>query len=142
MSAADDQSTTAAPNWHRLVLIACCIHSAVWSMFIMAMPELSAKVYGFSETPHEIHLWQGAGLFIGLLAFGYALAARDPAQHWGLVLIGLLAKTLGAIGMTTAVCRSQVSPNVLWLLPMNDIIWWYPFWKIVQFHRQQRHARN
>jgi hypothetical protein len=41
-------------------------------------------------------------------------------------------KFLGAIGMTVAVFRGQVSANVLWLLPLNDVIWWWPFWLIVR----------
>ncbi len=81
--------------------------------------------------PRDIHLWKGTGLFIGLLAVGYGLASQNPRQHWGIVLIGLLAKFLGAIGMTVAVFRGQVSANVLWLLPLNDVIWWWPFWLIV-----------
>lgn len=123
-------------KWQRMVLLAACIHSGAWSLFIMAMPESSSKVYGFASPPQDIHLWQGTGLFIGLLAIGYAMAAANPRQHWGIVLIGLLAKVLGAIGMTSAVVRHQISPNVLWLLPFDDVIWWLPFWLIVRDHWQ------
>lgn len=120
------------PRWHIWVLIASCVHSGVWGLFIIAMPVKAADVYGFAETPHELHLWQGTGLFISLLALGYWLAARNPLQHWGLVLIGLLAKLFGAIGMTQAAFFGQVSPNVLWLIPTNDIIWWIPFALIIR----------
>jgi len=120
------------PRWQRTVLLAACIHCSVWSLFIMGLPELSSKVYGFAEPPQDVHLWQGTGLFIGLLAVGYGMAAGNPRQHWGIVLIGLLAKVLGAIGMTVAVVRGQVSANVLWLLPIDDVIWWWPFWRIVR----------
>ncbi len=123
-----------SPRWQRLVLNAACAHCAVWAVFIMVFPELSSRVYGFATVPHELHLWQGTGLFIGLLAVGYGMAAKNPQQHWGIVLIGLLAKVLGAIGMATAVVRGQVSPNVLWLLPINDVIWYWPFWRIVRHH--------
>jgi hypothetical protein len=104
----------------------------LWGTFIMAFPALSARVYGFAELPREIHLWQGAGLFIALLGIGYALAASDPRQHWGIVLIGLLAKVFGAAGMCWSVFSGQVSSQVLWLLPFNDVIWLWPFWRIVQ----------
>lgn len=115
-----------------MVLQAACVHCCLWSLFIIVLPELSGTVYGFAKPPEDVHLWQGTGLFIGLLAVGYGMAARDPRQHWGIVLIGLLAKIFGAIGMTAAVIRSQVSPNVLWLLPVNDVIWWLPLWRIVR----------
>ena len=69
----------------------------------------------------------------------YFMAARDPAQHWGLVFIGLLAKVMGAGGMTYAVFDGQVSSRVLWLLPINDVIWWLPFWII--FRHGMQHSR-
>ena len=119
------------PRWHIWVLVASCVHSAVWGLFIMAAPAASARVYGFAKTPLDVHLWQGTGFFICLLAFGYALAAWNPRQHWGLVLFGLIAKTAGAAGMARAVWLGQVSPNVLKLLPINDVIWWAPFALIV-----------
>ncbi len=97
----------------------------------MALPALSARVYGFAETPHDVHLWQGTGLFITLLGVGYGLASSDPRQHWGIVLIGLLAKVFGAAGMCRAAFSGQVSVHVLWLLPVNDALWWWPFWRIV-----------
>lgn len=119
-------------RWQRLVLWSAFIHSAAWGIFIIALPAFSAKVYGFSRPPTDVHLWQGTGLFILLLGIGYAIAARDPARHWSVVLIGLLAKTLGSIGMCGAVLQDQVSSRVLWLLPVNDLIWLIPFAFIVR----------
>ena len=125
------------PGWHGPVLWAYAFHSGIWGLFIMALPAASSRVYGFDRVPHDLHLWQGTSLFITLLAIGYALAARNVSQHWGLVLIGLLAKFFGAIGMTYAVFRGDVSSNVLWLLPVNDVIWWWPLWRIVQTGRNR-----
>lgn len=133
-----DTTPNISARWQTIVLKLACAHCAVWSLFIMALPELSAKTYGFAKTPQELHLWQGTGLFIGLLSIGYGMAASNPKQHWGLVLIGLLAKIFGAIGMMVAVYRGQVSPNVLWLLPINDAIWCWPFWRIVSDNWRSR----
>ena len=126
------KSSSSAPRWQRIVLKAACLHCVLWGIFIMALPASSAEVYGFSETPHDLHLWQGTGLFITLLGVGYGLASTDARQHWGIVLIGLLAKVLGAAGMCWSVLSGQVSSHVLWLLPFNDVIWFWPFWRIVQ----------
>lgn len=129
------------PGWHRYVLLASAAHSGIWGALIIAMPIAASKVYGFDKAPTDLHLWQGTGLFICLLAFGYWLAAANTVQHWGLVLVGLLAKVLGAIGMTYAAVSGQVSLDVLWLLPVNDVIWWFPFAVIVQHAlRQSRHS--
>lgn len=119
-------------SWQTRVLIAACLHSGLWGAFIMLMPRQSSIVYGFANVPREVHLWQGAGLFIFLLAIGFGMAARDLRQHWGIVVIGLLAKVLGMVGMASAVWRGQVAVKVLWLLPFNDLIWIWPFFRIVQ----------
>ena len=124
--------SAALPGWVRPVLVASAIHSGLWGCFIILLPATSAEVYGFAEPLHDLHLWQGAGLFIFLLAVGYSLAAIDPFHHWGLVLLGLLAKTLGAAGMCGAVWQGQVEAQVLWLLPVNDVLWWWPFWRILR----------
>ena len=75
------------PRWQRIVLIASGIHSGIWAAFIIALPAFSAQVYGFARTPHELHLWQGTGLFIGLLAIGYVMGAENPRQHLSLIHI-------------------------------------------------------
>ncbi|APZ94353.1 hypothetical protein Fuma_03985 [Fuerstiella marisgermanici] len=124
-------------SWRRRVLIAASLHSGLWGVFIMGMPRQSSIVYGFATVPQEVHLWQGAGLFIFLLAIGFGMAAFDERQHWGIVFIGLLAKVFGMAGMASAVFRGQVAAQVLWLLPFNDLIWIWPFFRIVQHGMKQ-----
>lgn len=128
------------PNWHRYVLWASFLHSGIWGLFILALPARASLVYGFAEVPTDLHLWKGTGLFITLLAAGYAMAAKNPRQHWGIVAIALAAKVFGAFGMTFSAMVGDVSTDVLWLIPMNDIIWWWPFWKIVTFRDTVPHS--
>lgn len=141
MSCSANEPHAETPRWHTNVLIASAIHSGVWGVFIIVWPATSAVVYGFADPPVEEHLWQGTGLFISLLAIGYGIAAADPWRHWSVVLTGLLAKVFGAAGMCLAVARQQVSPDVLWLLPFNDVIWWWPFWRIVRTAATSKNGR-
>ncbi|MEZ6126094.1 MAG: hypothetical protein R3C49_23445 [Planctomycetaceae bacterium] len=124
---ADDLAIQTQPRWHRTVLLAAAVHSLAWGAFIIALPELSAKVYGFGRPVTELSLWQGTGLFIVLLCVGYAIASTDSVQHWAVVLIGLLAKILGPVGLFWSVITSQLPPTVLYLAPLNDVLWWFPF---------------
>ena len=48
-----------------------------------------------------------------------------------MVLIGLLAKVLGPVGMLWSVLTGQVSSDVLRLIPLHDLLWWIPFTMIV-----------
>ena len=126
----DSSKPTNAP-WMTWTLSAGGIHSILWGAAIILFPAPAARVYGLAQTPHDLFLWQGTGLVIVLFGTGYLIAASNPLQHWAVVLVGLLAKALGPVGMTMAVVRGEVSANVLWLLPVNDLIWWLPFGVIV-----------
>jgi len=118
-------------RWLPVSLLLAGVHSIVWGCAIILLPGPAAQAYGLAETPHDLFLWQGTGLVIVLFGLGYLIAATNPERHWAVVFIGLTAKVLGPIGMLVAVLRGEVSSDVLWLLPVNDIVWWLPFAMIV-----------
>ncbi len=118
-------------RWLSVALILGGVHSVVWGCFIILLPYAAAAAYGLAEPPHDLFLWQGTGLVILLFGTGYLIAALNPLQHWVAVLIALLAKVLGPAGLLVAVLRGEVSADVLWLLPVNDLIWWGPFTIVV-----------
>jgi len=119
------------PRWARICLLAASLQCLVWGPFIIFAPAAAASAYGFSKAPEDEFLWQGMGLVILLYGLGYSVAAVDPYRHYAVVLVGLLAKILGPVGMAWAVTQGQVSAGVLLLIPIHDIIWWWPFAVIV-----------
>ncbi len=119
------------PGWARICLLAAALQCLVWGPFIILAPAAAGTAYGFSRPLDDVFLWQGLGLVIFLYGLGYAVAAFDPYRHYAVVLVGLLAKILGPVGMVWAVGQGQVSANVLWLIPVHDVIWWWPFAVIV-----------
>ena len=124
-------SAPSNPRWLSVSLGLSSVHSILWGLFIIVMPLTASRVYGFDTPPRDTFLWQGVGLVIILFGIGYAIAALDPFRHWAVVLIGLLAKVIGPMGMIIAVARDEVSSGVLRLLPVNDVMWWIPFAVIV-----------
>ncbi len=91
------------------------------------LPASAAATYGFDNPVTDVHLWQGTGLAILLFGAGYGIASTSPRQHWAVIVTGLAGKILGPVGMMWAVSQGDVSSRVLWLLPLNDVIWWLPF---------------
>lgn len=114
-------------RWHGITLLGAGLQCLVWGVFIILWPAKSSLVYGFARPPVELFLWQGTGLVIVLFGIGYVIASTNPLQHWLIVLIGLLGKSLGPIGMAWSVYHGHVSPEVLYLIPINDLIWLIPF---------------
>ena len=115
------------PRWQRVALLVASLQCLIWGIFILTLPERSSLAYGFDKVPAELFLWQGTGLVIFLFGVGYGIAATNPRQHWAVILIGLMAKFMGPIGMLWSVLQGQVSRQVLYLIPLNDVVWWLPF---------------
>ena len=119
-------------NWPKHLLRAAAIHCSAWGLFIIALPTMSATVYGFDRPLTDVFLWKGSGLILLLFGLGYGIASRDPLRHWAMVFVGLVAKVLGPIGMALSVWTGEVSPRVLILIPFNDILWWIPMALIIK----------
>ncbi len=115
------------PRWERIAVLVAGLQCLIWGVFIIGWPERSSLAYGFAQPPEELFLWQGTGLVIVLFGIGYAIASKNPSQHWVIILIGLLSKSLGPIGMAWSVNQGDVSSRVLYLIPINDLIWLIPF---------------
>lgn len=126
-SAAHGQPNTTSLRWQRVTLLVAGLQCLIWGVFIVLWPTRSSLAYGFAQPPMELFLWQGTGLVIVLFGIGYVIAATNPLQHWVIVLLGLLGKSLGPIGMTWSVYHGDVSRKVLYLIPINDLIWLIPF---------------
>ena len=134
-----DLPQAVTPRWHRIVLLVAGLQCLFWGLFIIACPERSSYAYGFAEPPEELFLWQGMGLVIVLFGMGYLIASANPVQHWVVILIGLLSKFFGPIGIVWSVNQGSVSRNVLHLLPINDLIWLIPFgFILVQVYKLQQ----
>ena len=128
----------AAPRWQCIALAIAGVQCLIWGVAIIFWPAKSALAYGFAKPPTELFLWQGTGLVIVLFGIGYVIASTNPLQHWLIVLIGFLEKSLGPIGMSWSAYHGQVSPKVLYLIPFNDLIWLIPFGLILQRVRSLR----
>lgn len=114
-----------------ILRLAAC-HCLLWGAFVILDPDRSAVVYGLQGELTDVFLWQGTGLVIALLGVGYAIASFDPRRHYAVVLVGLLAKTLGPMGLLWSVWQGALPSDVLVLLPWNDLIWLLPFAWIVR----------
>ena len=114
-----------------IILSLAAVHCLLWGVYIIALPENSFRVYGFADELQHPLLWRGSGLTICLFGLGYALARTDPVRHYGLVLIGLLGKVLGAVGLLWGwVSGVLLWQTLIWVL-VNDVIWVIPLSLIV-----------
>lgn len=127
--ASDTPRPTLTPAWMRRWLVAAGAYNVVWGGAMVLAPIWTLKAFGVSPSNTELwpQLWACIGMIVGVYGLGYVIAARDPARHWPIVLVGLLGKLLGPIGFVDAAMRGQLPWSMGATILTNDLLWWIPF---------------
>lgn len=121
-----DRAPTNAPRWIRWWLFGAGAYNIVWGAWVVLFPNALFDWTGV-ERPNHPELWQCIGMIVGVYGIGYAIAARDSRRHWPIVLVGLLGKVLGPIGMATALVQGRFPLAFGVTCLTNDLVWWIPF---------------
>jgi small multidrug resistance pump len=105
---------------------AAALYNLVWGGVTILFPRLFFELVGMPPLNYAA-LWQVVGMFVLVFAPAYWWAARRPARHRHMILIGLLGKLLGPLGFLWSVSTGQL-PLVFGLTILtNDLIWWPAF---------------
>lgn len=128
------------PTWMRRVLLAAGAYNILWGAIAVVFPHAMFDGLGMAR-PNYPQFWQCIGMIVGVYGVGYAIAATDPARHWPVVLVGLLGKVLGPIGMAQALWTGALPGAFALNCLFNDLIWWIPFALILR-HAWRRHVEE
>lgn len=110
----------------RKVLLAAGLYHLLFAVWAICWPHLWFDWTGMEPLNHPV-LWQGFGIVIGVLGIGLLLAAKNPIQHWLLVLCGFAKFTFGGIGFAVALVEGHIALRSVGMMLVNDLIWWGPF---------------
>lgn len=130
-------STARAPRWMTVVLLGAGVYNLAWGAFVVLFPLVPFRWAGM-EIPRYPELWQCIGMIVGVYGAGYLAAARDPARHWPIVLVGFLGKIFGPIGFAMSIAKGTLPMRFGWTILTNDLIWWVPFAAILVYAWRQR----
>lgn len=130
----------ATPKWMRRVLIAAGIYNLLWGAVVVLAPSWTANLAGFDPAPRYPELWQCIGMIVGVYGVGYWIAAYNPVRHWPIVLVGLLGKVFGPIGLVISLVRGTLPAEMVGTCLFNDMIWWIPFGAIL-WHAARESSR-
>jgi hypothetical protein len=115
-----------APRWMKIVLLLAGVYNLAWGAFVVFFPLLPFRWAGM-EAPRYVEIWQCVGMIVGVYGVGYVVASAHPLRHWPIVLVGLLGKVFGPIGMANAILSGKLPVIAGWVCVFNDLIWWLPF---------------
>ena len=105
---------------------AAALYNLVWGSLNVLAPQVFFGLLGM-PAPSHLPLWQVVGMFVLVYVPGYWWAARYPARHRHLILIGLLGKVLGPLGFVWSLGSGQLPPAFGWTILANDLVWWPAF---------------
>ena len=132
-----DNGFCETPGWMRAVLMAAGLYHLGFGIWANAWPHLWFDWMGI-EQPNHPFLWRGIGLVAAALGAGFLIAARNPVRHWPIVLVGFAKASLGITGLGMAVFHQDLPLCTLWMLLVDDLVWWLPFamilWICVKAH--------
>lgn len=114
------------PSWMRKVLLAAGFYHLLFAVVAICWPHWWFDCIGVEHPNHPL-MWQGYGLIIGLFGISLLVAAKNPIQHWMMILVGLLKFTVGVIGFGKAILQQEIPFYSVWILALDDLIWWSPF---------------
>jgi hypothetical protein len=127
MSPLTHHAEVAAPHWMRITLLLAAAYNIVWGAAVIFAPVTTMRWGGFVEPMPYPQMWQCIGMIVGVYGIGYAIAAGNPYRHWPIVLVGLLGKIFGPIGMLAAIIDGTLPASAARTILTNDLIWWAPF---------------
>lgn len=123
----------------RNVLWAAGVYNLLWGALVVLLPLLPFQ-WANMPPPNYPEIWQCLGMVVGVYGIGYIIAAYDPLRHWPIVLVGLLGKVLGPIGMIWAIANGRLPLVAALTCVTNDLIWWLPFSAILYRAHQSNRA--
>lgn len=121
------QTTPVHPRWMTIVLVAAAAYNLIWGSLVIALPTTTLKWCGFTQPVVYPQLWQCIGMIVGVYGIGYGIAAFDSVRHWPIVLVGLLGKVFGPLGMAQNILAGDLPFSAARTILTNDLIWWLPF---------------
>ncbi len=125
----------------RGVLLMAGVYNLAWGLFIYNFPEAFHKwlTAGAVVYAGKLVIYQGIGVFVfGIM---YILATLYPLRFWYLILLGLISKLVGAIGVYFLIINKTVTKQFIFHVLVNDLAWVVPLafitYRTFWFRKQQ-----
>ena len=127
-----DPSHAPPPRWMSTVLYLAAYYNVLWGGVVVLFPRATLNLLGVGDLNYP-QFWQCIGMIVGVYGIAYAIAARDPLTHRGIVLVGLLGKVFGPLGFVMSLARGDLPLRFGLTLLTNDLVWWAPFVLILRY---------
>ncbi len=109
------------------VVFACAgIYNICWGVYAVLDPQWFFRFTGMPPINYSA-IFACLGMVVGLYGLLYLYVARRPEGKSPIVLVGLVGKILGSVGMAYLIVTGVWPWKAAYLCLTNDVIWWIPF---------------
>lgn len=132
-------------RWMRIVLVSGGLYHLAFALWAIFCPT-HALAWFDCTAPGQPMLWQMFGVISAILGLGLMIAAKNPIQHWPIVLLGFIESIVAISTIGSAVFNEELPATALIMLGVNDIIWLPLFglilWAALRAHTGIPPSRN
>jgi hypothetical protein len=125
-------------GWMRIVLATSGLYHLVFALWAILCPSHALGWFD-CRAPGQSLLWQMFGVISAILGLGLIIAAKNPIQHWPIVLLGFIESIVAIILVGTAVYHGELPVMALLVLTVNDIVW-LPFFGLILWAALRAHT--
>jgi hypothetical protein len=125
-------------RWMRIVLVTGGLYHLLFSLWAILCPSHALGWFDCTA-PGQPLLWQMFGVISAILGLGLMIAAKNPIQHWPIVLLGFIESIVAIVIIGSAVFNGELPATALILLGVNDIIW-LPFFGLILWAALRAHT--
>lgn len=125
-------------RWMRIVLVTGGLYHLLFALWAILCP-MHALGWFDCTAPGQPLLWQMFGVISAILGLGLMIAAKNPIQHWPIVLLGFIVSIVAIVMIGSAVFNGELPATALIMLGVNDIIW-LPFFGLILWAALRAHT--
>lgn len=113
-------------RFYQIIFTCAGLYNIFWGLYSMADPQW---FFRFADMPPINHapIFACLGMVIGLYGLLLLYVARSPEGKSAIVMVGLMGKVFGPIGMAFLISSGEWPLKAAMLCLTNDVIWWIPF---------------
>lgn len=125
-------------RWMRIVLVTGGAYHLAFALWAILCPTHALGWFNCTAPGHPL-LWQMFGVISAILGLGLMIAAKNPIQHWPIVLLGFIESIVAIVMIGSAVFHEELPATALIMLAVNDIIW-LPFFGLILWAALRAHT--
>jgi len=122
---------------YKRVFLVATFYNILWGIWVIFYPNMLIEWLGMAPLNHP-YIMSCVGMLVAVYGYGYWVLYNNPMKYPQLVVIGLIGKCCGIIGMTFHILIGNVPEKTFIMIVTNDLVWLPFFIDYLIWHKKHR----